>query len=75
MRYVLAVVSDLHCGSTLGLCGPEPVELDDGGLYTPSAIQRWLWERWADYWRRVEVARQGADCVGPNERPCLGVAF
>lgn len=49
----LAVVSDLHCGSTIGLCGPEPVAFDDGGSYTPSPQQGWLWEHWCAFWERV----------------------
>ena len=44
MRELWAVVSDLHCGSTLGLCPPEGVQLDDGGQYLPSAAQKALWD-------------------------------
>lgn len=50
---VLAVVSDTHCNSTVGLC-PEPgVALDDGGGYQPTKAQVWLWRCWSDYWSRV----------------------
>lgn len=44
--YGIVVVSDLHCGSTVGLCPSRGVPLDNGGHYTPSRAQRWLWERW-----------------------------
>jgi hypothetical protein len=53
---VLAVVSDLHCGSTVALC-PDEIALDDGGSYRASLAQRWLWQSWRDYWDRVEVVR------------------
>lgn len=60
-RHTLAVVSDLHCGSTVGLCCPEPVELDDGGTYLPSPAQRWLWGNWLAFWARArECVRQSA---------------
>jgi hypothetical protein len=53
-------VSDLHCGSQLGLCPDTNIPFDNGGHYTPSNIQRWLWGHWLDFWRRVKKARQGA---------------
>ena len=53
-----SVVSDTHCGSTLGLCPPEGVGLDDGGRYLPSREQIALWEAWIDYWSRVGEARE-----------------
>jgi len=51
---VLAVVSDLHCGGTTALC-PDRIELDDGGFYTPSKAQSWLWWCWNEYWTQVAV--------------------
>lgn len=53
-RQLLAFVGDLHCGSTVGLCGPDPIELDDGQGYTPSKAQLWLWQCWLDMWARVK---------------------
>jgi hypothetical protein len=50
---VLAVVSDIHCGSTVAVCPPEGVKLDDGGAYKASRVQRWLWQCWEDYWKVV----------------------
>ena len=57
MRHVIAVTSDHHCGSTIGLCPPS-VRLDDGGTYHSSEPQKWMWEKWTRYWRQVaqEVA-------------------
>ena len=55
---VIAITSDIHCGSTLAPCPPEGVRLDDGGQYLPSKAQRWLWEKWEDYHQRVAEKRR-----------------
>lgn len=60
-RKVIAVVSDLHAGSSIGLCPPEPVELDDGQSYVPSKFQRWLWQCWGEFWDAVEARLEGAE--------------
>lgn len=52
----IAVVSDVHAGSTVALCPPK-ISLDDGGEYVASKAQRWLWACWRDYWRTVERTR------------------
>jgi hypothetical protein len=39
------------------------VDLDDGGSYTPSKLQRWLHENWLEFWRRVGKARKGGGLV------------
>ncbi len=39
---VFAVISDTHCGSTLGLFPPRFV-LDDANTAGPSPAQRWMW--------------------------------
>ena len=57
---VLAITSDHHTGSTLGLCPPEGVRLDDDGAYKPSKAQLWTWHCWEDYWRAVAQARKDA---------------
>lgn len=59
---VLGIVSDVHAGSQLAPC-PPTVRLDEGGNYTASKAQRWLWDNWKDYWKKVEAVRkkQGAD--------------
>lgn len=54
---VLAITSDLHCGSTVALCPPE-VPLDDGGAYKANKAQLWMWACWSHYWNRVEEARK-----------------
>lgn len=59
---VLAITSDQHCGSSVALC-PPTIPLDDGGHYTASKAQRWLWDCWESYWTRVQGVRRelGAD--------------
>lgn len=61
---ILAVVSDLHVNSTVAL-SPAKLELDDGGTYSPSKLQRWINGLWADYWQRVDElkAQHSADVV------------
>lgn len=54
---VLAVVSDLHAGGTTALCPPS-IALDDGGEYSASKAQRWLWQCWGQFWERVDEVRQ-----------------
>lgn len=63
-RRVLAVVSDVHCGSTVGLCVPEPVELDEGATYDPSPAQLWLHAGWRAFWARVAQVKKDADSFG-----------
>ncbi len=55
---VLAVVGDPHPGSTVAICPPEGVRLDDGGTYRPSKPQQWLWWCWTDYWKKAEAKRK-----------------
>lgn len=48
-RILLAVVSDLHVGSTVALCPPGGIALEDGGRYTPNVAQVWIWDQWIRY--------------------------
>jgi hypothetical protein len=45
----IVVISDTHCGCRLGLCPPS-VTLDDGGIYTPSSLQKKVWALWLEFW-------------------------
>ena len=54
---LLAVVSDTHCNSTLGLC-PPIVRLDEGGKYEASKAQKWLWANWLDYHAQIGALRK-----------------
>lgn len=46
----IVVISDTHAGCRLGLCPPEGISLDDGGVYTPSRAQRVVWNWWSEFW-------------------------
>ena len=63
MAVVIAVTSDTHIRSTVGLCSPKGVALDDGGWYKPSKAQLWLWDIWEEGWERAGecAAGLGAD--------------
>jgi len=50
---ILAISSDHHAGSTVGLC-PPVFNLDDGGTYKASAAQRWLWRCWLEFAQNVQ---------------------
>ena len=54
MAVVLAITSDTHCRSTVGLLSPKGVPLDDGGHVTPSKGQLWLWDCWLSFWDMVD---------------------
>lgn len=55
---LVAVISDLHAGSTVGLCGRKGPMTDDGQVIQPSLLQRWLLERFERYWTRVKAERR-----------------
>lgn len=59
-KHIIAVVSDTHIGSTVGLC-PPLVNLDDGGTYNASPGQMWLWRSWKDYAAKVQALADGAE--------------
>jgi len=44
------IVSDLHAACRLALCPPEGIDLQDGGHYSPSALQLKLWGMWREFW-------------------------
>lgn len=54
---LVAVTSDWHTNSTIGLC-PPAVNLDDGGTYRASKAQRWLWRNWLDFWQHVAIRKE-----------------
>ena len=55
-KIMVVAVSDLHVNSTIGLCPPS-VQLDDGGMYTPSKPQRVLWEAWLDFCEKAHSTK------------------
>lgn len=54
---VLAVVNDVHAGSTVAVCPPQ-IQLDDGGYYGASKAQLWLWDCWQRFWQEVDDTRK-----------------
>lgn len=58
---LLRIRSDLHCGSSLGLCTPEPIELDDGQELRPSKVQNWMWQCHQTFLERSERVREEWD--------------
>ncbi len=48
---LIAVVSDIHCGSSVGLLPPGFV-LAEGQEIGQSKRQKWLWQAWTDTWNR-----------------------
>lgn len=60
MSTILVAFGDTHCGSTLGLC-PPAVELDDGGVYRASRVQRWTLAKWEEAWGQVWAAADTLD--------------
>jgi len=56
-NHLVVFLGDTHCGSTVGLCPEEGLELDDGGWYQPNKSQIWLWHNWLDAWKRVKKMR------------------
>jgi len=61
MAVLLAVTSDEHCGSTVGLCSPKPILYDDGGEYHASPGQLWLWDCWRRGWDAAAECAQKHD--------------
>jgi len=58
MKHIVVCAGDTHCGSTVGLCPPEGIELDDGGLYEPNKSQRWLWDNWEQAWAEIKSIKR-----------------
>jgi hypothetical protein len=51
---LLVVVSDLHCGSTVGLMPPDSENMAGNTLgFGSNHHQRWLWECWQDAQKQV----------------------
>ena len=58
MKHIVVCLGDTHCGSTVGLCPPEGLELDDEGLYLPSKAQLWLWNNWEEAWAKIKSVKR-----------------
>jgi len=58
---ILAISTDEHSGSKLGLCPPE-IELYDGGTYLASKAQRWIWQCHQGYWDGIAKRKKKHKC-------------
>lgn len=54
---VIAVTSDHHVGSTIGLAAPQGARTDDGQKVLPSKVQAWTWSCWLDFHGKVAERR------------------
>jgi len=61
MTVLLAVVADLHCNSTVGLCPPGFVK-DSGDGILLSPVGAALWKSWLDYWKRIGKLKAKHQC-------------
>lgn len=57
----VTIVSDLHVGSSLGLCPTEGMDLGEGGVYLPSRMQSEVYKAWQDFFLWAERQSEGAD--------------
>lgn len=55
--YIIPIVGDMHVNSTVALCPPSFM-LDDGGTYSASPVQTWIWERWEKFWEEVVKVKE-----------------
>lgn len=56
---IAVIVSDLHCGSKVGLLPPGCKD-ENGATYGLNAFQDWLWNQWCDGMAWLESMLEGA---------------
>ena len=56
MQTNIAIASDQHINSLVGLC-PAKVRRASGGIYTRTKEQDWMMDCWAAFWKRVGKAK------------------
>lgn len=59
-KLTVAYISDLQTNSTIGIC-PPVVNLDDGGTYHASRLQRQLWNDYQDFIDRAQSAKSNGE--------------
>ena len=55
---LIFAISDLHCGSTVGLLPPRFRTLEDTSV-NQNPVQRWLWSCWQDTQKWIDVTSKG----------------
>jgi hypothetical protein len=58
----IVAISDTHFGCKLALC-PDKFQLDEGGYYTPSKLQKVVNSYWKQFWQWVAKSTKGEDFV------------
>jgi len=72
-RTIIAVSADKHSGSTLGLIHGT-FELQDGGSYTPSPLQKTIWKQYEECLNFVKEERKKSRLIWiENGDPCEGI--
>jgi len=59
-RTLVALASDTHCGSSVGLMPPEWVT-EDGNTVRQNQLQRVAWDQWRENWATVSALRKKKD--------------
>lgn len=59
-KLTLGFISDLQTNSTVAVC-PPLINLDDGGTYHASRLQRQLWNDYTDFRDRLQSAKGNGD--------------
>lgn len=62
-RTVLALPSDTHSGSSMGLMPPGQFGLMDGGHYDPTPVQKLIWKQWEYNWNIIAKERKDSNLI------------
>lgn len=57
VKTLVTIVSDLHVGSSTGLCPSTGMTLDDGGAYLPSDAQREVFRVWKRFFEAAKAIK------------------
>lgn len=55
---IIAIPSDLHCGSPVGLFPPIVWALSSGGQYAPNKLNDLSWQAWKESWLEIKEIRE-----------------
>jgi hypothetical protein len=63
-RTVIAVPTDTHSGSKVGLINAdEQYTMSDGGFYNPGFTQKIIWNQWKESWEHIRELRKKSRLV------------
>ena len=73
-RTVIAISADKHSGSSLGLMIDKPFNLHDGGTYSPSPLQKIIWQQYEECLDFIREQRKRSRLIWiENGDPCEGI--